>query len=81
METNRPRGLSQALQPFHNLKAMCAGVDVQIFCSLVSGSFRAVKMLSPAVVLIYHCIMLRSFLVLFAKDLLGAQPDGLDVPF
>lgn len=38
-------------------------------------------MLSPAVVLIYHCIMLRSFLVLFAKDLLGAQPDGLDVPF
>lgn len=45
------------------------------FCSLVPGSFWAFKMLSPAVILICDCTVLRSLLVLFAKGLLGAQPD------
>lgn len=75
METNRLRAGNKALQPFHNSKAVYFGMDIKIFCSLVSGSFRTVKRLSPAVILIFHCIMLGYFLVLFAKDLLGAQPD------
>lgn len=32
-------------------------------------------MQTPAVILIYVCIMLRSLLVPFTKDLLGVQPD------